>query len=161
MTTAATSTNAGLEIIEYAPQYHDDFRRLNHEWITRYFELEPSDHASLDNPHAYILAPGGCILLARYQGAIVGAGALLAHADGTWELAKMAVTDRLQGQGIGFQLSAALLNRARTMGIARVELVSNRRLLPALHIYRKLGFVEIPLGPVTYKRGDIKMAVDL
>ncbi|MCB2406754.1 GNAT family N-acetyltransferase [Hymenobacter lucidus] len=156
-----TTASADLEIIDYAPHYQDDLRRLNHEWITRYFELEPADHETLGDPQTHILDPGGFILLARYQGAIVGSGALLHASDGSWKLAKMAVTDQVQGRGIGFALCQAILNRARTMGVARVELVSNRILLPALHVYRKLGFVEIPLGTVMYKRGDIRMAIDL
>lgn len=156
-----TFSSADLEIIDYAPHYQDDFRRLNHEWITRYFELEPADHITLGDPQTHILDPGGFILLARYQGVIVGSGALLHAPDGSWKLAKMAVTDQLQGRGIGYALCQAILGRARTLGVARVELVSNRTLLPALHVYRKLGFEEIPLGTVMYKRGDIKMAVDL
>ncbi|MCB2376493.1 GNAT family N-acetyltransferase [Hymenobacter sp. BT635] len=156
-----TFTAADLEIIEYAPHYQEDFRRLNHEWITRYFELEPADHTTLGDPQTHILYPGGFILLARSQGAIVGTGALLQTADGSWKLAKMAVTAQMQGRGIGYKLCQAILDRARALGVKRVELVSNRTLLPALHVYRKLGFQEIPLGTVAYKRGDIKMAVEL
>ncbi|UOQ53653.1 GNAT family N-acetyltransferase [Hymenobacter cellulosivorans] len=157
-----TFSAADLEIIDYEPRYHDDFRRLNHEWITRYFELEPADHITLGDPQTHLLDPGGFILLARYEGEIVGSGALLHNPDdNSWKLAKMAVTDQMQGRGIGYKLCQAILNRARTMGVPRVELVSNHILLPALHVYRKLGFREIPLGTVMYKRGNIRMAVDL
>ncbi|TGE21627.1 GNAT family N-acetyltransferase [Hymenobacter aquaticus] len=156
-----TTAAADIDIIDYAPQYQPDFRRLNEEWITRYFELEPADHITLGDPQTHILDPGGFILLARAQGSIVGTGALLYNPDGNWKLAKMAVTDQMQGRGIGYTLCKAILDRARTMGVKRVELVSNRTLLPALHVYGKLGFREIPLGTVMYKRGDIKMAVDL
>ncbi|PJJ53302.1 GNAT family N-acetyltransferase [Hymenobacter chitinivorans] len=156
------TTAPTFEIIEYAPEYHDDFRRLNHEWITRYFELEPADHLTLGDPQTHLLDPGGFILLARAEGKIVGSGALLHNpADHSWKLAKMAVTSQMQGRGIGFGLCQAILDRARTMGVKRVELVSNHILLPALHVYRKLGFREIPLGTVMYKRGTIRMAVDL
>jgi hypothetical protein len=39
--------------------------------------------------------------------------------------------------------------------------MSHTALAPALQLYRSLGFVEIPLGPVPYKRANIRMALEL
>jgi ribosomal protein S18 acetylase RimI-like enzyme len=41
-------------------------------------------------------------------------------------------------------------------------LVSNTRLAPALRLYRKCGFVEVPMEPgIEYARADIQMELDL
>ena len=40
------------------------FRRLNEEWITRYFKLEPKDEVAFANPRETILEKGGRIYFA-------------------------------------------------------------------------------------------------
>ena len=35
-----------VEIIDYLPKFHADFKRLNYEWIEKYFKSEKSDHQS-------------------------------------------------------------------------------------------------------------------
>ncbi|MGV3589941.1 MAG: GNAT family N-acetyltransferase [Adhaeribacter sp.] len=149
------------EILPYDPTYKEDFRRLNHEWINKYFELEDLDNQILDNPESYILAKGGNILFARYQGEIVGTCALLKVTDTTYELGKMAITEKVQGLKIGQYLCQAAIVKAKAMGATTLELYSHRSLQPALHVYRKLGFQQVPCPPSGYKRSDIKMELDL
>jgi len=71
------------------------------------------------------------------------------------------VTPRAQGRGVGRRLCAALVELARARGAHRVELVSHRSLAPALALYRSLGFREVPLGSVAYKRANIRMELPL
>jgi putative acetyltransferase len=78
------------------------FRRLNVEWLERFFVVEPDDHLVLNEPSREIIRPGGKILLAEISAEIVGCCALIAQpADpASWEIAKLAVTAGFQGQGI-------------------------------------------------------------
>jgi GNAT superfamily N-acetyltransferase len=76
-------------------------------------------------------------------------------------MAKMAVTPAAQGHGIGALLGRAAVERARDLGARWIELLSNTALAPALHLYRKLGFVEAPLGTTDYRRADIRMVLKL
>ncbi|MBC6991836.1 GNAT family N-acetyltransferase [Hymenobacter sp. BT491] len=149
------------EIILYRPEHQPAFRALNHEWITHYFQLEEPDNRMLDDPQGYILDQGGHIFMASYQGQLVGTCALLRETDAVFELAKMAVTPSAQGLGIGRLLGEAAIAKARALGIRQLELLSNRRLSPALALYRKLGFVEAPLPASEYQRADIRMVLDL
>ena len=55
-----------VEIIPFHPRHRDDFKRLNVEWLERYFYVEAIDHEVLSDPEGAILAPGGYIFLARY-----------------------------------------------------------------------------------------------
>lgn len=148
-------------VVEYEKRHHDAFRDLNLAWITQHFEVEDSDREALDDPETGILNDGGCILMAEDGEAILGCVALIREDAHTFELAKMAVDPSARGRGIGALLGRAAIDRARAMGARRVELLSNRKLLPALSLYRKLGFVEVPVGAVAYKRADIRMAIDL
>ena len=85
------SYDDGLVIVTFDPAHRDEFRRLNIAWLTRYFRVEPIDERVLGNPETEILAPGGEILFALIDGAVVGTVALKAETDGAFELTKMAV----------------------------------------------------------------------
>ncbi len=148
-----------VEIVDYKPEYHNDFRSLNHEWITRHFRLEESDNLALDHPDEKILKPGGHIFIAKYQGEVVGTCAIIKMSDDRYELAKMAVTERAQGKHIGFLLGQACLNKARELGATSVFLESNTKLKPAITLYHKLGFQKIVGPPSPYERANIQMEV--
>ncbi|PSR54905.1 MarR family transcriptional regulator [Adhaeribacter arboris] len=150
-----------LQIDSYTPTDRSSFRALNHEWITKYFTLEDIDNQILNNPESYILAKGGAILMARYEGQTVGTCALLKMNDTEYELGKMAVTPTMQGKKIGQQLVAAAIDKAREMGAKKLILLSHRSLVPALHVYQKMGFRQVPCTPSEYKRADIQMELDL
>ena len=152
---------APVAILDFEPEHQPAFRALNHEWISRYFVLEEPDHQMLDDPQTYILASGGHILMARHEGELVGTCALIKEHDGVYELAKMAVSPKAQGLGIGWALGQSILGKARQLGAHRVELVSSSKLAPALALYKKLGFRPAPPAPTPYVRGDVRMVLEL
>ena len=152
---------ANLSILDYEPAHQPAFRALNHEWISHYFSIEPIDNEMLDDPQGYILQPGGHIFMASHNGELVGTCALIKEHNAVYELAKMAVSPRAQGLGIGWALGQAILDKARGLGAHRVELLSNSRLTPALRLYEKLGFRHVPVPPTPYQRTDVKMVLDL
>jgi DNA-binding MarR family transcriptional regulator/GNAT superfamily N-acetyltransferase len=147
-----------VRLLDYTPAHQPDFKRLNVEWIERYFRVEEADLKALDHPDAYILQRGGHILLAEYGGQVVGTCALLKMDDASYELAKMAVSPTAQGLGIGFQLGQAAIAQARALGARRLYLESNTKLKPALSLYHKLGFRKTVAGqPSPYERCNIQM----
>jgi len=152
---------ADIAILDYEPAHQPAFRALNHEWISHYFTLEPIDNEMLDNPEGYILRPGGHIFMARLGNELVGTCALIKEHEGVYELAKMAVSPRAQGLGIGWQLGQAIVQKARALGARRLELLSNSKLTPALALYEKLGFRHVPAPPTAYQRTNVKMVLDL
>ena len=150
-----------IEIIDFEPQYRDDFKNLNVEWLQKYFVVEDFDEHQLSNPETEIIAKGGKIFLAKADDKIVGTAALLKEHDG-YELAKMAVTENFQGQGIGKILMEHSLREAKKLGLEKLILLSNRSLKPALAMYEKFGFVEVPLDEETpYERANIKMELKI
>lgn len=151
-----------VDIVLYKPKYKDDFIRLNTEWITTYFSLEESDIKALQNVEDYIINKGGQIFLAVADNEIVGCCALIAHPEeGTYELAKMAVSPQAQGLKIGRKLGEALIRYAREKGVSRIFLEGNTRMEASIALYRKLGFREVPKDSAAYERCDIMMEIDL
>lgn len=88
---------------------------------------------------------------------VVGTCGLLRGHDGAPELVKMVVKESARGRGVGRALGEAVIAAARADGATRVELMSNTLLEPAISLYRRLGFVEVPLPPNDYARANIKM----
>ncbi|MBX0290375.1 bifunctional helix-turn-helix transcriptional regulator/GNAT family N-acetyltransferase [Hymenobacter sp. HSC-4F20] len=153
---------AAVDILDFQPEYQPDFKQLNVEWIETYFRVEEADLKALDHPQEYILARGGHILLARYQGRIVGTCALIPMDATTYELAKMAVSPLVQGLGIGRLLGDAAIAKARALGASRLYLESNTRLTPALNLYHQLGFRKtVAAPPSPYERCNIQMELPL
>ena len=154
------ATDGNGMIREFMPGDEHDFRRLNEEWITRYFAMEPKDEATLADPRHYILDRGGRIFLAVRSGEAVGCCALLAMGPGEYEVAKMAVTASCQRSGIGRMLLERTIAEARASGAARLYLETNHKLAPAIRLYESLGFRHLPperIPPSEYARADVYM----
>lgn len=146
-----------LEIIPFERRYAADFKRLNIEWLEKYFRVEPIDEELLAQP-ARILSDGGAIFFARYRGAIVGTCALLNSGDARFELSKMAVTAGHQGLGIGRKLIETAIAEYLSRGARELFLESNSKLTPAITLYESAGFVHAPRpAPSHYERSDVYM----
>lgn len=146
-----------VEIISFSPELKDPIKTLNIEWLQKYFRVEEKDELTLSNPQEEIIDKGGLIFYARYNDEIVGTVSLLKFDDFTFELSKMAVSDRAQGLGIGNKLLTHCVTIAKENNIHKLFLYSNRKLLPAIHLYTKFGFIEVPVEEGIYERADIKM----
>lgn len=144
-------------IIPYEPRYQPDFKRLNLEWISQYFAVEPHDLEQLDQPETHVLPNNGQIFFALTDGEIVGCVAMVNMGETGFELAKMAVSPTAQGRGVGRQLCVAAIDYARQLGVKTVWLESNRVLTPALTMYKSVGFREVPGVETPYARCDIRM----
>ena len=151
-----------ITIIEYESHHQPYFEALNRRWIEKYFTMEPRDEYILTKPGAAILEKGGKILVAMYDGVIAGVVALLKVTDETYEFSKMGVDEKFHRKGIAEALSHSAFAKARELGGKRIILFSNTRLEPALHLYRKLGFQEVPIDQFSeYRRSNIKMELVL
>lgn len=129
-----------VKILDYAEEFKEYFKTLNVEWLEKYFEVEKRDLEILMNPKSEILHKGGFIIFAVVGGEIVGTGALLMVDSETFEIAKMAVTERAQGKQVGKRITDALIKKAREEGAKRVILKTDNKLWAAVNLYRKAGF---------------------
>ena len=146
-----------IEIIEFSEELSEPIKTLNYEWLEKYFKVEDGDVVSLSNPQEYIINKGGQIYYAKLNGEIVGTASLLKKSETVYELGKMAVSEKAQGQGIGKILLAHCLRSAKQKQISTLILYSNTKLESAIHLYKKNGFEEIELESGLYERANIKM----
>ncbi|MFD0999917.1 GNAT family N-acetyltransferase [Ohtaekwangia kribbensis] len=145
-----------ISVREYEPQHQPWFEKFNRAWIERYFWMEPIDFEVLQHPDKHILAHGGAILMAYAGEDVAGTVALKYVSPGIYEFTKMAVDEKFQGLKIGRLLAETAIVKAKSMGAHKIILYSHTSLATAIGLYRKLGFIEVPVdGP--YKRSDIKM----
>ncbi|SFC33801.1 Acetyltransferase (GNAT) family protein [Flagellimonas taeanensis] len=152
-----------ISVIPYSDSYQQEFKELNEAWITKYFKMEKMDYTALDHPKEYILDKGGYIAVAILDNQAVGVCALIpSQKEGyDFELAKMGVSEHLQGKGIGKLLARHVIDKAKEMGAKKLYLESNRVLGPALSLYQKLGFKEMIGATSPYERSDIQMELHL
>jgi ribosomal protein S18 acetylase RimI-like enzyme len=83
---------------------------------------------------------------------------LIPAGEAVLELTKMAVSPSFQGRGIGDKLMERCVEYAKEQGVKTVFLESHTSLTPALMLYRKHDFLEVPGDPHSlYSRADIRM----
>ena len=113
--------------------WHDAFAQFDeldaHGRATRRAMLD-----ALDHPHA-------AITLRDAAGTALGIG--LAVADGAYVgLFDVRVASAARGRGLGRAVTDAMLGWARTQGAALAYLQVSAENVPALHLYRSLGFAD-------------------
>jgi ribosomal protein S18 acetylase RimI-like enzyme len=153
-------TDTAIEILDYKSAHQPWFEKFNREWIEKYFEMEPLDFQILQHPEEHIIKKGGSIFMASCHKELAGTVALKFVTPSIYELTKMAVDEKFQGKKIGQALAQAAIAKSRELRAEKIILYSNTILEPAIALYKKIGFREIPVdGP--YKRTNIKMELIL
>ncbi|MEZ4792305.1 MAG: GNAT family N-acetyltransferase [Gelidibacter sp.] len=149
----------GVKIIGFENRFSKKFYDLNIEWLQTHFYVEPFDEEVLGKPEKYIIDKGGHIFFAKLEDTIVGTVALMPTKEqGVLELTKMAVSPEKRGLKIGQKLMQYCIDFSKAQHYKGLMLYSNTKLENAIYIYRKYGFIEIPVEANSpYKRGNIKM----
>jgi ribosomal protein S18 acetylase RimI-like enzyme len=161
--TPGMTASADLSILDYTDAHAAAFHDINAQWIESMFVLEDHDRHVLTHPREMILDPGGVILMvsSRVHG-IVGACALMKTGEGTFELTKMGVLENVRGLKAGEFLLRSVLERAATMAMTTLYLLTNSKCEAAIHLYEKAGFVHdaaiMNAYGATYARCDVAMS---
>jgi GNAT superfamily N-acetyltransferase len=151
-----------INIIPFEPKHANDFKKLNLNWLERYFYVEEKDKELLEKCQESIIDIGGYIFLAETDNIIVGCFSLIPFGPNIFELGKMAVDPKFQGFKIGQQLLTFAIEFGKRQHWKTIVLYSSTKLDIALHLYRKHGFREVELEKdLPYARSDIKMEFNL
>ncbi len=154
--------NDALKFIPFESQYSNEFKTLNVEWLETFFVVEPYDELVLTNPVEEIIQPGGFIFMVALKGKIIGTFAFLKKGNGVFEFSKMAITPKERGKGYGNKIVQFVIRFAEQHHWDKLILYSSTILENSIHLYRKYGFIEVPIDPdIIYARGNIKMELDL
>lgn len=149
-------------IVPYKKKYKSDFKRLNEEWLNKYFVIEDEDKRQLANPEREITGKGGEVFFALLNEEVVGTCAMIKVDDSTYELAKMAVTEKARGKQIGKKLMLTSIGFAVENNAKKVILSTSPKLEAAINLYRSVGFKRTKTSyPSSYKRELFMMELDL
>ena len=154
-----------MKIVSYRPEYREAFVRLNTEWLTRFYWVEEFDQYAMD--HVEELIEQGamvffvlddknevlatCIAVPLEKDALMG--------ENIWEICKLSARNQYTGTGAGSAVLKAAMDYAEGHGAKKEVLISCRGLEPAIHLYKKFGFCEVPYRKEYWKseKADIEM----
>lgn len=155
---AQETTCAPVSIIPYHTRHKQAYYDLNVDWMaTTPWSFEEKDRALLSNPELHVLDKGGEIFFAVIDDEAVGTLTMKHTGPGQFELAKLIVTDKARGQGAGTKLCKALVERFQARGGTLLFLETNSTLLPAIELYKHIGFQKLPVPHRSYNRTDYYM----
>ncbi|PJF46481.1 MAG: GNAT family N-acetyltransferase [Candidatus Thermofonsia Clade 3 bacterium] len=99
---------------------------------------------------------GGIFLVARWEGQLVGTGALLPEGERTGRIVRMSVARSHRCRGIGARILQALLDEARSRGYRTIVLETTETWDDAIAFYLKHGF-----RIVARRDGEVHFALTL
>ncbi|MDO4304435.1 MAG: GNAT family N-acetyltransferase [Bacillota bacterium] len=146
-----------MKIVPYASKYKNAFIEMNREWISRMFVIEQEDLVVLNNIEQ-MLEDGGQIFFAIDDNDEVLACCMIAPlANGEWEIEKFCAKGMYTGTGAGSACLKACMDYAKEKQIEKIVIVTNKKCEHAIHLYKKFGFVEVPVDKekFPFERGDI------
>ncbi len=152
-----------MRVIPYDEKYKQDFIDMNKAWISEMFEMEDTDYQELGNIEPYIESGGQIFFALDDEGQVMACCMIAPREDGDWELMKLAARGMYTGTGAGTACLQACIDYAKDLNLPKVILVSNRKCVQAVHLYRKLGFTEIPVDKekFPFDRADIAFEMEL
>jgi carbonic anhydrase len=126
--------------------------------IRSFFRWAMAEIAQTDNPGVFAdletelaLLPGrygppaGCLILARLDGMPAGCVAFYGQDAMTMEIKRMFVRPEARGHSVGRLMLEALISEARASGYRRAILSSHHSMHAAHSVYRRNGFVQVPV----------------
>jgi len=151
-----------IQIIPFESKYNVHFKRLNINWVEKYFFVESKDRELLEDCKKSIIDKGGFVFFAKYNDEIVGCFSFIKVDNRHFELGKMAVDPKFQGLKIGQYMMKFAIDYGKKKKWTKISLYSSTKLDTALHIYEKFGFNYVVLEKdLPYARSDIKMELNL
>lgn len=122
------------------------------EQIDEYLKVQDV-RGELERMTEHFTPPKGECLLARLDGRPVGV-LMLKHVSGDLcELNRMFVRDEARGLGIARKLCERLMDAGRAMNFSQIRLEALNDRIPAVPLYRKLGFLPDP-EPTDYAKAN-------
>lgn len=148
-----------MKIERYKEEYRKDFVRLNTEWLTRFYYVEEFDQYAMDHVEDLIAQGAMAFFALDDDNEVLATCMAMPLAGSTWEICKLAARNQYTGTGAGSAVLKAAMDYAEEHGAKKEVLISCSGLKPAIHLYKKFGFKEVPYRKEFWKseKADIEM----
>lgn len=148
-----------MKIVPYEPKYRDDFVRLNTEWLEKLYYIESFDQYSMD--HIDELIQNGSMAYFAVDAAdrVIATCMTEPIGDDVWEICKLAAVGQYTGTGAGSAVLKACMDHSISHGARKLCLITISGLKPAIHLYKKFGFEEVPYRKEVWhsEKADVEM----
>ncbi|WP_285017221.1 GNAT family N-acetyltransferase [Lactococcus garvieae] len=149
-----------MKIVQYQKKYEKDFKKMSLNWIEKHFKVEPEDIRTLENIEN-LINNGAMVLFVVEIEIVLSTCMIRPIMEGTWEIGKLATNDLYLGKGAGAKVFEACINYAKEHGANKIVLYSHTSLKPAISIYEKFNFKEVPISNFEYKRCNYQAELKL
>lgn len=146
-----------MKIVPYDKKYKNEFIEMNKKWISEMFVIEKEDITILSNIE-HTLKQGGQIFFAIDDNDEVLACCMIAPLpNGEWEIEKFCAKGMYTGTGAGTACLKACIEYAKEKRVEKIVIVSNKKCTHAISLYKKNGFIEVPVDKekFPFERADI------
>lgn len=151
----------GVRISYYDPEFKEDFKTLNKEWIEKFFKWEKNDEKYLGNPEKEIIANKGEVFFAIYNNKAIGTVALMHKSNDVVELTRLAVSEEYQERGVASKLLDFAISCAQENQYKEMFLSTSESLKPAVSFFQKHGFQRIDYEGSTLARVNVQMVLKI
>lgn len=144
-----------MKIVKYEKKYEKTFKELSLNWIEKYFSVEPEDLRTINNVET-LIDNGAMVLFIVENDVVLSTCMIRPIENDVWEIGKLATNANYLGNGAGSKVFEACIHYAKKHGAKKIVLFSHTSLQPAIHIYEKFNFREVPVTNTEYARCNYK-----
>ena len=146
-----------MKIVPYDEKYKEDFIEMNKHWIYEMFVIEDEDLAAFNNIESALEAGGQIFFAIDDEENVLACCMIAPLPNGEWEIEKFCARGMYTGTGAGTACLKACMNYAREKCVEKIVIVTNTKCEQAIHLYRKFGFIEVPVDKkkFPYERANI------
>jgi len=91
----------------------------------------------------WLVEPHGKLLVAEYQGRVIGLGKLTRLHEQDWWLQGLRVHPDYEGRGVATQITGAMVSEWQAQGGGALRLATSSQRFPVHHLCEHLGFVKV------------------
>lgn len=148
-----------MKIVPYETKYREAFVRLNTEWLTKLYYIESYDQYSMDHIDELIEKGSMAFFAIDDHEEVLATCMIEPLGDDVWEICKLAAVGQYTGTGAGSAVLKACMDYAIEHGAKKLCLITISGLKPAIHLYKKFGFQEIPYRKEIWhsEKADVEM----
>lgn len=146
-----------MKIVPYDKKYKNTFIEMNKQWISSMFVIEQEDIDMLNNIDQTIEAGGQIFFAVNDHDEVLACCMIAPLPNGEWEIEKFCARGMYTGTGAGSACLKACMDYAKEKHVEKVVIVTNKKCEHAVHLYKKFGFLEVPVdrNKFPYDRADI------